>query len=93
MIHALTALASLIAFTLLALAMDRHQQDLFGRELGTDITRALRIGGWVALIASLAIAVHAQGWALGLVAWCGHISLSAGLVILALIVRERRKAR
>jgi len=66
---------------------------LFGRELAATRTRTLRIGGWVALVASLAIAVDAQGWSLGLVAWCGHISLSAGLVIIVLIVRERSKGR
>lgn len=93
MSHAATAVVSLIAFVLLALAMDRHQQDLFGRELQPGRSRLLRIGGWAALLASLAIAVDAQGWSLGLVAWCGHISLSAGLVILALVAWERRKAR
>lgn len=91
--HAATAVVSLIAFTLLALAMDRHQQDLFGRQLAPARTRALRIGGRAALTASLAVAVQAQGWALGLVAWCGHISLSAGLVILALILRARGRVR
>ncbi|OZI31846.1 hypothetical protein CAL29_28705 [Bordetella genomosp. 10] len=93
MSHALTALVSLIAFALLALAMDRHQQNLFSRELGAGPSSLLRIGGWGALAASLAIAVHAQGWSLGLVAWCGHIGLGAGLVLLALIAWERFKAR
>lgn len=93
MSHAATSLASLIAFALLALAMDRHQRDLFGRELAPRRSRVLRVGGWVALLASLAIAVRAQGWSLGLVAWCGHVSLGAGVVILALVARERRKAR
>jgi hypothetical protein len=93
MAHLATAIVSLIAFALLALAMDRHQQDLFGRELPPGQTRALRAGGWVALLASLAIAVQAQGWSLGLVAWCGHISFGAAVVILALIAWDRRKAR
>lgn len=93
MSHLLTALMALIAFALLALAMARHQQDLFGRELAARPTRALRVGGWGALVASLTIAIHTQGWSLGLVAWCGHISLGAGLVTLALIAWERRKAR
>ena len=92
MSHVLVALMSLIAFALLALAMDRHQQDLFGRELAAGPTRALRISGWAGLLASLAIAVKGQGWSLGLVGWCGHISLGAGLVILMLIAWERRKA-
>lgn len=92
MSHVSISLFSLIAFALLAMAMGRHQKNLFGLELATGPTRALRSGGWAALAASLTIAVNTQGWSLGLVAWCGHISLAAGLVILALIAWERRKA-
>ncbi|ARU05166.1 hypothetical protein CCO03_11110 [Comamonas serinivorans] len=92
MTHVLIALVSLVAFALLALAMDRQQSDLFGRELPASLTRLLRSGGWAALTGSLALAVQAQGWALGLVAWCGHISFSAALVMLGLIAWDRRKA-
>lgn len=92
MSHALTALLALVAFALLALAMDRHQRELFGRKLAAVPARALRAAGWATLAASLANAVSAQGWSLGLVAWCGHISLGSGLVILALVFNERRRA-
>ena len=55
--HACIFLAALLGFSLLALAMDRHQEDLFDRMLARRISRALRIGGWIALLAALAIAV------------------------------------
>ena len=63
--------------------MQRHQEGLFGRTLAAGRTRMLRAAGWLALLSSLVSAVQAQGWSLGLVAWCGHISLSGC---------ERRKA-
>lgn len=90
--HLAIQLVSLPAFALLALAMDRHQLDLFGRELPAGQTRGLRMAGWLALLASLAIAVALKGWSLGLVTWCGHISLSAAIVILTMVAWERRKS-
>lgn len=90
--HLAVSLVSLLAFALLALSMDRHQQDLLGRELPASQSRMLRIGGWLALLASLVMAVAANGWSFGLVSWCGHLSLSAGVVVLAAIAWDRRKA-
>ena len=92
--HALSVqLLSLLAFGALALAMDRHQEDIFGRALARGRTQALRIAGWLALGATLALAVREQGWSLGLIAWTGHISASAGLVFVGLLVMGRRRAR
>ena len=90
--HLAIQLVSLPAFALLALAMDRHQLDLFGRELPVQQSRLLRSGGWLGLLASLALAVALKGWSLGLVTWCGHISLSAAIVILTMVAWERRKS-
>ncbi len=87
-----TLLVSLAAFACLALAMDRHQGTVFGRELGAAITRALRWAGWGGLLVALWLAVAARGWALGLVTYSGVTSLAAGIVIGGLIVRERRGA-
>ena len=44
-------------------------------------------------VLALAVAVRAQGWALGLVSYSGHTSLSAALVFGLLIVQARRKGR
>ena len=91
--HLVVQLLSLLAFGALALAMDRHQEDIFGRVLAPERVRALRTAGWLAMGAALAWAVREQGWSLGLIAWTGHISAAAGLVFVGLVVMGRRRAR
>ncbi|AJK49525.1 DUF3325 domain-containing protein [Burkholderia plantarii] len=78
------------AFACLALAMERHQQTVFRRALAAAPARVLRVAGWGGLLAALWLVVAARGWALGLVTYGGMTSLAAGIVIGALIVRERR---
>lgn len=87
--HAMTFLLCLAGFAPLALAMDRHQQDVLGRELQPRATLGLRCAGWALLLAALWQAVGAQGWALGLVAYSGHTSAAAGLVFVALVAWNR----
>lgn len=82
----------LAAFACLALAMERHQETVFAKVLAAAPTRLLRWLGWLGLLAGLWLAVAARGWALGLVTYSGVTSLAAGIVIGALIVRERRGA-
>ncbi|WP_186163896.1 DUF3325 family protein [Burkholderia gladioli] len=82
----------LAAFACLALAMERHQETVFGKALAAAPTRLLRWLGWLGLLAGLWLAVAARGWALGLATYSGVTSLAAGIVIGALIVRERRGA-
>lgn len=93
MTHGLPLLICVVAFTCLALAMDRHQDTVFGRELPRGKTRALRIAGWCGLLLALRFIVGEEGWALGLVSYSGCTSLAAGLVFGMLILRERRGAR
>ena len=47
--HLGVQLLSLLAFGALALAMDRHQEDIFGRALAPGRVRTLRAAGWLAL--------------------------------------------
>jgi hypothetical protein len=91
MMQVLTTILCVVAFALLAFAMERHQLALFARQLPPGQTRALRVAGWCALGLTLWIIVAGQGWALGLVGFSGVASLSAGLVYGALIVCERVK--
>ena len=93
MTHALMFVLCLAGFAALALAMERHQDDLFGRALAPRRTRALRSVGWAALLLALAVAVQAKGWSLGLVTLSGHTSLCAAIVCVALIVRQRLAPR
>lgn len=95
--HGLTFVLSLLAFAALALAMERHQQDVWGRELASRHTRWLRAAGWLLLLLALWPAVAAQGWGEGLVAYSGHTSAAAGLVFCALLgwsrLQDRRRQR
>lgn len=93
MTHALVFGLSLAGFVALALAMERHQEDLFGQALAPRRTRVLRVVGWAALLLALAAAVQAKGWSLGLVTLSGHTSLCAAIVCVALLVRQRRARR
>jgi len=91
--HWTLLLLSIAGFGALALAMDRHQHDVFGRTLSVHIHWALRAAGYLLLAGALQQAVRAQGWALGLVAYSGHTSAAAGLVCTALIAWNRWRTR
>ncbi|SAK45649.1 hypothetical protein AWB79_01018 [Caballeronia hypogeia] len=88
----LTLAFCVMAFAFLAFSMDRHQQNVFGRELRAGQSRGFRIAGWCGLVLALRFIVGNQGWALGLVAYSGCTSLAAGLVFGGLIVHERFSA-
>jgi hypothetical protein len=81
----------LIAFAFLAVAMERHQETLFGRLLPAGQTRGFRIAGWCALVLALRFVVDQKGWALGLVNYSGYTSLAAMLVFGGLIIYGRRR--
>jgi hypothetical protein len=93
MTHFTAFLLCLLAFTALALAMERQQKDIFERPLSSGTTRLLRIVGWGALVVALWLVVERQGWALGLVSYSGYTSVGAGLVYVVLIFRARRGVR
>lgn len=93
MTHLAVFLLSTLGFAGLALAMERHQEDLFGHALETTVTRGLRMAGAAALLLALVVIVRAQGWGVGLVSFSGHTSLGAGLVFGALVVVERTRSR
>lgn len=82
-------LLTLPAFVLLALAMDRHQEDLLGRTLSRRMSRAIRLCAALLLMAALSLGISHRGMALGLVSWVGHLSISAALVFVGLIVHDR----
>ncbi|SHH14950.1 DUF3325 domain-containing protein [Pollutimonas bauzanensis] len=90
--HAAVLGLSIVAFALLALAMERHQEAVFGRRLGAAAGGWNRAAGWAALALALVLAVALRGWSLGLVAFSGHASLAAGIVYGMLVWQGRRKA-
>ncbi|MDM0120618.1 DUF3325 domain-containing protein [Variovorax arabinosiphilus] len=93
MTHLAVFLLSTLGFAALALAMERHQEDLFGHALAATTTRWLRLAGVAALLLALGVTVRAQGWGVGLVSFSGHTSLGAGLVFGVLVVIERTRPR
>ena len=92
MMHVLSLLLCVAAFAALAMATDRAQSELLGRELPASTSRTWRTVGGLLLLTSLALVVSAQGWGLGLVSYSGHTSVAAGVVFVALIVHRRRRA-
>lgn len=93
MTHLPPFLCCLAGFAALALAMDRPQEQLWGRTLAPRAVRRLRIAGTVLLLAALGWLVRGQGWGLGLVAYSGHTSLAAGVVFGALVMHDRMRGR
>lgn len=84
---------SVAAFACLAMAMERHQETVFGSLLAVAASRALRWAGWCGLAIVLWLVVAARGWALGLVHYSGVTSIAAGVVYGLLIVCQRHNRK
>ncbi len=82
-------LLCVMAFACLALAMQRHQQDMFGHLLGSRAAQLLRAAGWMLLCGSLTVALRQPLWSNALVAWFGCLSVGAGVVFMSLIIATR----
>jgi fatty acid desaturase len=93
MSHLLACALCLAGFAALAFATRRQQRDFFGRPLRPMTTYVLRLVGAGALTFALSILVAQQGWSLGLVMFSGHTTITAGLVLCALIVHARMHER
>lgn len=70
-------------FVWLALAMDRHHADMFGRGSVPAPARVARLRGQgaIALVLSLCACVLAEGWAFGAVYWAGLLTVGALAVV------------
>ncbi|SAI68302.1 membrane protein [Bordetella ansorpii] len=68
-------------FSALCLAMDRHYEDVFDREIPRRHRLLLRLMGWLGLALSLGACAAAWGWSYGTVEWVGILSL-AGLLLI-----------
>ncbi|OLU35139.1 hypothetical protein BVH03_00405 [Pseudomonas sp. PA15(2017)] len=69
-------LASLGGFIALALAMEKHCRQLLHRVLSPRWLQALRILGWLLLVAALALSLGQLGWSIGAAAWFGWLSVA-----------------
>lgn len=91
--HIVLLLMSWLGFLCLGLAMVRHQEDVFEREMPVSVTRILRSIGWLLLVVAAVMAVQQFGWGKGLAAYSGHTSVAAGLVLYFFVLIARLKQR
>lgn len=92
MIHGFAILMAIAGFACLCAAMARHQKDVFGRKLAAPAARRVRITGGALLLCTLTTDILGLGAAYGAVAWCGHLSAAAALVLTGLNWRVARGA-
>ncbi|WP_054074506.1 MULTISPECIES: DUF3325 domain-containing protein [Comamonas] len=74
----IAAALALPAFTALSLAMERHQEQVFGRALAIDASVAWRLIG-IALLALSLASCATSGWsgAVAVTAWMGVLTFGA----------------
>ena len=76
--NVITTLAlSYVGLVALALAMDRHQNQAFGRPLPPVRSRGIRVLGWVLVLGAVMPAIDGWGVSVGISLWLGVISLAA----------------
>ena len=84
----LVFLACLVAWALLALGLQKHHAEWFGRP-PTALQRGLLRGhGWLGLAFALGLALRAHGVEFGLVLWATAMMLAAITWVLALAARS-----
>ncbi|MDR5867395.1 DUF3325 family protein [Halomonas koreensis] len=67
----------------------RRVRRRIGVTLASRAELGCRVVGVALLVLAAGVAIGHRGGGVGLVAWCGHLSLGAGLVYLGVIRRER----
>ena len=81
MTHLIAIVLCVAGFAGLCAAMPRHQRDFLGRTLRAAAGRRLRIAGAGLLLLALAIDLAGLGAGYGTIAWCGHLTVAAALVL------------
>lgn len=74
-------------FAALALAMDRHYEDIFNAAIAPTQRVPLRLAGAAALGLSLWLAGVTYGWSYGVVEWIGMLAIAGLLLIWVLTYR------
>lgn len=73
----LSLCVSFTAFAALSLAMEKHQQDLHGRQAALLLRRrSWSVLGWLLLAVAFGLCIGGHGWAMGPVVWLGTLTLS-----------------
>src|SRR3546814_1054311 len=84
MIHILGILFSTLGSGVLCAGMAKHQSRLVGRQLPPSTVRLMKFGGFVVLALALAIDSSGLGAAYGLIAWSGHLTVGAAVILIRL---------
>lgn len=84
----LAFIAAVLGFAALALALNRHHQQVWRRAPSRRRQRLLRFAGWGLLLAALWVCIAHAGGSSGLVWWVGLLSGAALLVTLLLTYRS-----
>ncbi|HJR77023.1 MAG TPA: DUF3325 domain-containing protein [Nitrospiraceae bacterium] len=67
----------------LCLAMPKHYRQVFAQTPGATPVHLFRLGGWLSLMASLAVSIAVNGWSFGPIEWVGMLAVtSLGLVFM-----------
>jgi hypothetical protein len=96
MTHIIAIALCIAGFASLCAAMVRHQPDFVGHKLDAGTGRLLRHAGGAILLAALAVDMIGLGAGYGAIAWCGHLTLGAALVLFRLnrtIARQPAKTK
>lgn len=91
--HLAIALLCGLAMLCLALAMDKYQNDWWGKALSARFNKMSRSLGWLLVALSLVPVFTAPAFSLALVAWFGYMNAAAASVLLGMVVATRWRAR
>jgi hypothetical protein len=80
---------SLVALAMLCLAMPRHRAQARAGEPRAAASAALRMAGSATLVTGAVLAMSANGVGVGLVLWCGALTLAAVFVVLCMSYRPQ----
>ncbi|MFT4254576.1 MAG: DUF3325 domain-containing protein [Caulobacter sp.] len=80
-------------FSVLALSLTRHQQEVLGLRVSPGRATRLRAGGAAALAMGLGLSLNAWGFGYGLVMALGLASIAAALVVGALSILRWRDGK
>ncbi len=78
-----------LGFVLLALAMDRHHDQIIKGRPSSMARRLGTIGGWLCMLLSLALCIAAYGYSIGATWWLGVLTGVAAFLIFLLTYRPK----
>lgn len=82
MLMSIAFLLALLGLLLLALAMDKHHRQVFGKTPFLKTKAVFRVTGAASLSISLVLCAQIIGWSVGAVLWFGLLNLAAIIVAL-----------